>query len=260
MSKKRHIATEKMLFHEMLEALPEQEKWAETKFSRLKRIAKLSSDARVLDIGASWGGFIVAAQKLGYRCEGIEPWEEARLNAIKLSDQLEIPIHIMEGRAESLPYDANTFDIVHAASTIEHVSDVEMAFKEICRVLKPSGIFWFNVSNALCPSAQGEIEGFPLFGWYPNSLKLKIMSWAKNAKPHLVGYTMTPAINWFTPAKAHTLLYRCGFKHVYDRWDLRGEDEGGRIYKVALRLARSSGMSKFLADVFVCGSSYAAIK
>ena len=242
-----------------MEALSRKKKWAEAVFSRLGRIVTLPEHARVLDVGAASGGFLIACSQLGYQCAGIEPWEEARLNAIKLSKYLGIPIHVVNGTAESIPYEANTFDVVHASSVIEHVSDVEKAFEEIYRVLKPGGVFWFNAASAMCPR-QSEIRGFPLFGWYPDPLKRRIMYWVKDAKPHLVGYTRTPAINWFMPSRARSLLRRHGFRQVYDRWDLRGVNEGGRVYGLALRLIRSTKLSKALADIMVSGCSYAATK
>jgi ubiquinone/menaquinone biosynthesis C-methylase UbiE len=259
MVKKRHIATEQQSFEEILNSLPAKRKWAEVKFSRLDRVVALPDHARVLEVGAAAGTFIVACSQLGYQCEGIEPWADARLNAIKLSEHLGIPIHVMDGTAESIPYDDNTFDVVHASSVIEHVLDVDIAFQEIYRVLKPGGVFWFNAASAMCPR-QGEIRGFPLFGWYPDSLKLKIMNWVKDAKPHLVGFTKTPAINWFTPSKARTLLQNHGFKQVYDRWDLRGINEGGRVHELVLRVIRSTKFAKTLADIVASGCSYAAIK
>lgn len=255
----RHIATEQQLFQEILERFPSKKKWAEAVFSRLRRIVTLPDDARVLDVGAAAGSFIAACNQLGYRCEGIEPWEEARLNAIRLSEYLGIPIRIMAGTAEAIPYDDHTFDVVHASSVIEHVLDLEKSIAEIYRVLKPGGVFWFNSASSMCP-VQGEIRGFPLFGWYPDSLKLVIMNWAKDAKPHLVGYTKTPAINWFTPSKARALLHKHGFNQVYDRWALRGEDEHGGVYRLAFRLIRSNKSSKYLADIVVPGCSYAAVK
>lgn len=207
----RHIATEQRSFEEILAALPSKKNWAEAVFSRLKRVVTLPEYARVLDVGAGAGGFLIACTQLGYWCEGIEPWEDARINAIKLSEYLGMPIHIFDGTAESLPYEANSFDVVHASSVIEHVLNVEKTFQEIFRVLKPGGVFWFNAASSMCP-LQHEIRGFPLFGWYPDSLKYRIMNWAKDHKPHLVGYTKTPAINWFTPWKARAMLRKHGFK------------------------------------------------
>ena len=86
------------------------------------------------------------------------------------------------------------------------------------------------------------------------------MNWVKDAKPHLVGYTRAPAINWFTPSKAYNLLQRAGFGQVYDRWDLRGENEGKKSYRFALRLIHLAHVTKALADIVIPGCSYAAIK
>ena len=67
----RHIATEQRLFDEILEAFPSQKHWAETVFSRLKRIVALPEQARELDVGAAAGGFLIACSQLEYRCEGM---------------------------------------------------------------------------------------------------------------------------------------------------------------------------------------------
>jgi SAM-dependent methyltransferase len=255
----RHIATEQQSFDEILEGLASKKKWAETVLARLRSVSLIPGGARILDVGAANGGFLIACSQLSYQGEGIEPWEEARRNAIKLAEYLGIPIHILDGTAESIPYDSGTFDVVHAASVIEHVFDVDQAFEEICRVLKPGGVFWFETASAMCP-VQKEIRGFPFFGWYPDAMRRRLMNWAKEAKPHLIGHTNTPAFHWFTPSKARTLLQRHGFKQVYDRWDLRQENEGGRAYQWALRVVRSSKLSKTLADIIVPDCAYAAIK
>jgi ubiquinone/menaquinone biosynthesis C-methylase UbiE len=256
---RRHIATERLSLDEIVASLPRKTEWVLAVFSRLHRIVTVPSQARVLDVGAASGGFVAVCSLLGYLCEGIEPWAEARLQAKLLSECLGIQISIVGGVAESIPFEEETFFVVHAASVIEHVVDVEMAFSEIYRVLSPGGVFWFNAASAMCP-VQAEIRGFPLFGWYPNWLKRSIMQWAKDAGPHLVGYTRTPSINWFTPLVAHALLKSQGFVRVYDRWDLRGAEEGGRAYGIALKLERSNRVTKTLADIVVPGCSYAAIK
>jgi ubiquinone/menaquinone biosynthesis C-methylase UbiE len=253
------IATELRCFDEVLESLPVTRKWAATVFARLRQVAVFPDDARVLDLGAGSGGFVAVCGELGYRCEGIEPWEDARLNAKVLSEHLGIPVRVVAGTAESIPFGDCEFHFVHASSVIEHVSDVDRAFAEVFRVLKPGGVFWFNSASSMCP-AQAEIRGFPLFGWYPDPLKKRIMHWAKEARPHLVGYTETPAVNWFTPWKARSLLMEHGFRRIYDRWDLRGEDEGGDRYRFALRLIRLSAITKLAADIAVSGCSYAAVK
>lgn len=259
MTIQRHIATEEQSLEEIFASVPNKIKWAETIFSRIKQIVPLDTQSQILDVGSAYGGFLFACHQMGYPCEGIEPWEEARKKAIQISKMWNIPIRIKDGVAEKIPYEDNTFDMVHAACVIEHVLDVEQAFNEIYRVLKPGGVFWFSAASAMCPK-QNEIRGFPLFGWYPNALKLKIMNWVKDAHPELVGHTRTPAINWFTPSKANQLLKQAGFKEVYDRWDLVHENEAERGYQFILPWVRSNQLAKTLADMIIVGCSYAAIK
>ncbi len=257
--KRRHIATAQRSFDEILDDLARKEKWAQTVLSRIDRIVPVPANSRILDIGAASGSFVAACTRLGYRCEGVEPSERARSDAARLGDHLGVPVHVVAGTAESIPFEHDAFDLVHASNVIEHVADVEKAFAEAYRVLKPGCVFWFTAASSMCPW-QVEIRGFPLFGWYPDSLKRRIMLWAKDNRPHLVGYSKAPALNWFTPWKARELLKKQGFREVYDRWDLRGADEGGAGYRIALRLIQSTPLTKFLADIAVHGCSYAAVK
>ena len=255
----RHIATEQRSFDEVLQNLSFNRQWLETVISRLRNVATIPDHARVLEIGAAAGGNLVSLKQLGYEAVGLEPSKEARLNANKLSEHLGVSIDIVDGGAEAIPLESGGFDMVLAFSVIEHVLDVEKVFGEISRVLKPGGIFWFSAASAMSPM-QAEIRGFPLFGWYPDALKRRIMNWAKDAKPHLVGHTLTPAIHWFTPGKARTLLQRHGFKKIYDRWDIRGQNESGTLQRIALQVVRSTKLTKTMADIVVPACSYCAIK
>ena len=252
-------AKEQWTIEAVIPELPKVTEHAGRKFRRLRRIADFPDDATVLDVGAAHGLFVAACNDLGYHAYGVEPWDEARANAQRLAEHLSSPIPLVEGVGEKIPFEDEFFDVVHSHSVIEHVADLDATFSECFRVLKPGGVFWFNTASSMCP-IQDEIDGFPLFGWYPNALKLKIMNWATKKKPKLVGGTETPAIHWFTPWKARRLLLNHGFSKVYDRWQMRGEDEGGTLYKCLLKFARMNSLHKFTADVLVKGCSYAAIK
>jgi len=233
--------------------------YCKTKIARIRRVIHLQEKPRVLELGCSSGGNVVAWQRLGYECVGLEPDREALENSRILSLKLGFTVPVKEGVAEQMPFENEQFDLVNADSVIEHVQDLERAIAEVYRVLRPSGIFWFGAASCMCP-IQAEIRNFPLFGWYPDRIKQRILQWVKIHKPELIGHTSYPAVNWFTPWRARIILYKHGFRKVWDRWDLRGEDEGGRIHRWSLRLIRSSRVTKLIADILVPSCSFAAMK
>ena len=256
---KTHRAKEKMSIADILRDLPMKRRMAGAVLSRLTLLTLVPDKPIILDIGAAQGETCIAFRELGYYCIGIEPSSMARENAWRLSHSIGIPIEMVGGVAEAIPFAAESFDLVFAASVIEHVRDLEKTFKEICRVLRPGGVFWFHTASAMCPK-QDEIASFPLFGWYPDNLKKKIMHWAKQNKPELIGYTQTPAMHWFTPRKARRLLLRHGFSKVFDRWDLLTADVNLPGNKFMAKLISSSSILKCFADVARTGCSYTAVK
>ena len=244
---------------EAIGSMSRYEHYNTTKIARIRRVTELPQKPRVLELGCSSGGNVIAWQRMGCECVGLEPSREGLENSRILALKLGVTVPVKKGVAEQMPFENEEFDFVHANSVIEHVQDIELAIAEVYRVLRPTGVFWFNAASCMCP-IQHEIRRFPLFGWYPDRIKQRILQWATIHRPELVGHTSHPAINWFTPWRARRILYRHGFRKMWDRWDLRGGDEGGMIYRVVLRLIRSSRLTKIIADILVPGCSFAAVK
>lgn len=252
-------AAEQYSLDEALAHLPVAEAHAHSLLSRLNHMGLLSPDAEILDIGAAQGRFLIAAAKMGYRAVGLEPWSPALGVAERLAEREGVHVAIVPGVAEQLPFDDGRFDMVHAMSVMEHVTDAQAAANEAHRVLKRGGVFWFYSTNSLCPR-QAEIRGFPCFGWYPDRLKRRIMLWSKEQRPDLVGNTQAPALNWFTPAKAHRMLRQAGFRRVYDRWDVPPLPSASSIKRLVFRMIGSTAATRVLAAVFSQGNSFAAVK
>jgi len=244
---------------EVLANLPEYEREAKTKLARVARVAELPKNPRILELGSASGGKVIAFQRLGCDCVGVDPNPTALKNAEVLFDHLGLPLAVRGGRAEEIPFPDGEFDMVHAHSVVEHIPNLEMAFAEINRVLRSGGVFMFSAASGMCPIQQ-EIRGFPLFGWYPDPIKQRIIRWVHANKNHLMGNTEAPAVNWLTTGKARRLLAKHGFSRVWDRWDVRGEEEGGTAYKITLRIIRSSRATKFIAEVLYPDCGYCAIK
>ncbi len=253
-------ATESMSLDEALAKLPGSEFYARRVLRRLESVRPLPPETTsVVDIGAAQGRFVIGCARLGYRATGIEPWVPARETAERLVMLAGVDARVLPGTAEDTGLPSEQFDVVVAKSVIEHVNDAQAAFDEMFRILKPGGLFWFCTASSRCPR-QHEIAAFPFFGWYPNLLKLRIMDWAKRNQPHLVGYTETPAIHWFTYGKARRMLRQAGFRRIYDRWDLRRPSEGGTAYRLGLRLVKLGPATKLLADMAFPGCAFAAVK
>lgn len=253
-------AKETVSFEEVISRLPAAFRLAELRLKRLRSLIDIPDNARLLDIGAAQGEYVAAYRNLGYEAVGVEPWDEARSVAARLSEHLSVPLEIRKGRAEELPFEDGTFDVVICTSVLEHVEDLDATISEVYRVLGPGGIFWFNTASSICPRTS-EIAGFPLFGWYPDRLKIRIMNWAKVKRPELVGYTENPAIHWFTPWKARRILRKHGFREVYDRWDVsRAYTSAGTRAFVFKVIAGGGRITKFLADVIKTGCNYTAVK
>jgi 2-polyprenyl-3-methyl-5-hydroxy-6-metoxy-1,4-benzoquinol methylase len=258
-AKKKQQAAETKTLEQARAGLPKAEAHSRVVLARIDRVASLPPQASVVEVGSAQGQFLIACAHMGHKATGVEPWDQAREVAQSLAQEQGVEIRLVPGVAEELPLESGQYDVVFAKSVIEHVTDAAGAFREAWRVLKPGGTFWFSTASSLCPR-QGEIRGFPFFGWYPNRLKLRIMAWAKAKRPHLIGHTDRPAVHWFTPWKARCMLRQAGFQKVYDRWDLRLPSEGGRGQRLALRVLRCCALTKFIGDVVVTGCSYAAVK
>ncbi len=254
-----HHASEKLSFDQALEARGESAVHLGKILARLRNVANIPSQARLLDIGSAGGCVLVAASELGLKAVGVEPWAPAREVATQLAEHCGVEIDVQPGKAESLEFDDESFDIVHAHAVAEHVQNPQAMFAQAYRVLKPGGVFWFCTTNSLCP-IQNEIGGFPLFSWYPDRLKRRLTRWAQEHRPELIGYTDTPAIHWFTPSSARAMLSKAGFRRIYDRWDLRLNSEGGKLHAATMRLIRHIGVIKLMADTCVPAVSFAAVK
>ncbi|MGN6330091.1 MAG: class I SAM-dependent methyltransferase [Motilibacteraceae bacterium] len=100
---------------------------------------------RALELGCGTGFFLLNLKQAGVLDEGhvtdLSPGmvEVAQRNARGLGFEV-------EGRvadAERIPYDDETFDLVVGHAVLHHIPDVELALREVLRVLKPGGRFVF---------------------------------------------------------------------------------------------------------------------
>ncbi|MFF1606580.1 class I SAM-dependent methyltransferase [Amycolatopsis sp. NPDC058278] len=63
--------------------------------------------------------------------------------ALRNAEKLGLDVDGRVADAERIPYDDNTFDLVVGHAVLHHIPDVQAAFREVLRVLKPGGRFVF---------------------------------------------------------------------------------------------------------------------
>ncbi len=93
--------------------------------------ALLPATGMGLEIGVGTGRF---AAPLGIRY-GVEPSRAMREKA------RERGIKVIKGVAEALPFGEQEFDFALMVTTVCFLDDIDLAFKEVLRVLKPGGCF-----------------------------------------------------------------------------------------------------------------------
>jgi SAM-dependent methyltransferase len=251
-------ASELLSFNQAKSLLPEMDVWVNLVIKRLSALLPFGR-LRILEIGSAQGRGLIPIARLGHDAYGLEPWKPAIDIAFKLANKCAVDIRVVRASAENIPFEDCKFDLVLAFSVMEHVTNLDASLSEIMRVLKPGGIFWFNSTSSLCP-IQGEIRGFPLFGWYPIIIKKYIMGWALTHRPQLIGYTKTPAMYWWTPYNARKRLRKAGFRQIWDRWNLRSDEEEIGLKRAFLSLAKTYPICRLLGDLLSSGCSYAAKK
>lgn len=100
---------------------------------------------RSLEIGAGTGFFTLNLMLAGLIDHGTITDLSPRMVEVALRNGRELNLDV-EGAAtdaESLPYDDNTFDLVCGHAVLHHIPDLDLAMREVMRVLKPGGRFVF---------------------------------------------------------------------------------------------------------------------
>jgi len=120
----------------------------------------LGTYERALEIGAGTGYFslnLVRAGVIGHAtCTDISPGMLAALRAN--AEQLGIDLEAVACDAEDLPFEDGSFDLVFGHAVLHHLPNLDRAFSEFRRVLRPGGV----VAFAGEPSRYGDqIASYP---------------------------------------------------------------------------------------------------
>jgi SAM-dependent methyltransferase len=114
---------------------------------------RFTKEMKILDAGCGEGRNAVYFINQGYSIFGIDPNELAIQYCRYLSKSLDpnFDVHrFQQGRLEEIPFHAEAFDAVICSAVLHFAESVDnfwQMIREIHRVLKPGGIFWFRMTT-----------------------------------------------------------------------------------------------------------------
>lgn len=117
---------------------------------------------RILEIGCGGGQNAVALAKWGASCTGVDPSTAQLAHARRLAQEHGVEVLFAQGVAEDLGAMTDEgFDIVLSSFAFDYVTDLERAYAEIARVLKPGGLFVFCQSHPWFQAVGWHLAGDP---------------------------------------------------------------------------------------------------
>ncbi len=107
----------------------------------LYKISRLTNVQMILDVGCGKGEFIWAAQRCGYKAEGLELADQA----VAIAQGLGLPVRKMSLFSDVLDY--SQFDLITMFEVIEHVDAPVAIIQRAAELLKPGGVLYITTPN-----------------------------------------------------------------------------------------------------------------
>jgi 2-polyprenyl-6-hydroxyphenyl methylase / 3-demethylubiquinone-9 3-methyltransferase len=103
------------------------------------------TDVRVLDIGCGAGFLSNYLAEQEFRVAGLD----VSTGSLAVAARFDVTgsVRYVAGDALALPFAAEAFDAVCAMDFLEHVEDPSAVIREVSRVLRPKGLFFFHTFN-----------------------------------------------------------------------------------------------------------------
>jgi 2-polyprenyl-3-methyl-5-hydroxy-6-metoxy-1,4-benzoquinol methylase len=115
----------------------------------MRRISSICHPpAKILEVGPGMGGFMRLASAKGYDVQGLE------LSGFAVEQLCAQGLKVMQGVLPNQEISDHSVDVVVAIEVIEHLLDPMSFFKEVKRVLRPGGLFYYETGNIACEQAQ----------------------------------------------------------------------------------------------------------
>ena len=148
-------------------------KMHKNQFKNIKRFCKnnFNTKPKILEIGYETGGIsIFAFEKLGFQAFGIDNNHDGLVNsAINKVNRNKKLVNsnskfVVGDITKETEFEESFFDIVYSVSVLEHIKNLNEAFKEMKRILKPGGLIIHNYGPYFSHNG-GHALGIPDCPW-----------------------------------------------------------------------------------------------
>jgi ubiquinone/menaquinone biosynthesis C-methylase UbiE len=159
-----------------------------------KEVNKLDKKAKILDVGCGTGDQVLELRRKGFNVVGVEPAKNMRRYAKK-----KLPKGVVrKGSLLNLPFPDNSFDFVYALEVFRYFDSEDniRGLREVCRVLKPKGVFFATFVN------KNALDGF------------YILTNVRRFNEKVFGRKMVCHTEFETPKKLYRKVERTGFSSV----------------------------------------------
>ncbi len=146
-------------------------------------LSGLGEKARVLDLGAGYGGaarYLARTHGCHVTCLNLSETQNRRNRELSRKQSLDHLVQVVHGNFEELPFDAKSYDVVWSQDSFLHSGRRPRVLDEVARVLKPKGEFIFTdpMQADDCPRgvlepvlARIHLESMGSFGFYRAELE-----------------------------------------------------------------------------------------
>jgi SAM-dependent methyltransferase len=128
--------------------------------ARLKRIEELRPPGRLLELGCSFGAFLMAAAARGWTVRGVD------LSPYAVNHCREVGLDVTLGTLAGADLEPGSADVVYLSETVEHLPHPRATIAAAARVLAPGGLIVLGTANhaSLARLLRGARWGYYLPG------------------------------------------------------------------------------------------------
>jgi ubiquinone/menaquinone biosynthesis C-methylase UbiE len=135
-----------------------------------------ASDGRaLLDVGCSTGALLIAARRVYSPLVGVDVAFRWLVVGQRRLEEAGVTATLVCANAESLPFDANLFDVITATDVIEHVRDAAAALSEAARAARPGARLAATANNRYAPTPEPNVHLWGV-GFLPRPWQAKYVS------------------------------------------------------------------------------------